>query len=133
MDKRAIILVVDDATANLELCKGLLGNEFDVRLAKSGKMAMKSLERIRPDIILLDIEMPIMSGFDVMNEINNNPDYNDIPVIFVTSHATEKLVLKAVEHGIADYVVKPFEATVLRAKIRGVLLRQCDKEKPVTV
>jgi len=117
MDKRAIILVVDDAAANLQLCRGLLSNEYDVRLAKSGKVALDALEKIHPDIILLDIEMPDMSGFEVMDEINKRPDFKDIPVIFVTSHATEELVVKAVEHGAVDYVVKPFDASILRTKI----------------
>ena len=133
MEKRAKILIVDDTSANLELCKGLLNNEFEVRLAKSGKMALKSLERFRPDIILLDIEMPEMSGFEVKNEMNKNSDFKDIPVIFVTSHATEKLVLKALEQGIVDYIVKPFESRVLRTKIRSALMQQHNKEKAATV
>jgi len=120
-DRREIILVVDDASANLQLCKGLLGDKYDVRLAKSGKMALEALEKVHPDILLLDIEMPDMSGFEVMDEMNKNTDFADISVIFVTSHATEKLVKKAVEHGAVDYVVKPFDAEVLRSKIDGVL------------
>jgi len=125
MDQRAIILVVDDASANLQLCKGLLGDIYDVRLAKSGKMALEALKKVRPDLILLDIEMPDMSGFEVMDAMNKNPDYKDISVIFVTSHATEKLVVKAVEHGAVDYVVKPFDANVLRTRIQEVLNAKC--------
>ena len=127
MDHRAIILVVDDASANLQLCKGLLSDTFDIRLAKSGKMALEALKKFRPDIILLDIEMPDMSGFEVMEEINKNPDYKVISVIFVTSHATENLVAKAVEQGAVDYVVKPFDGKVLRIKIHEAL-----KNKMVT-
>jgi len=125
MENRAIILVVDDASANLQLCKGLLGDKYDVRLAKSGKMALEALKKFQPDIILLDIEMPDMSGFDVKSEMNINPDFKDIPVIFVTSHATEKLVKKAVESGAVDYVVKPFDANALRTKIQGALNVKC--------
>ena len=120
MDKM-IILVVDDSPANLQLCRGLLNNEFDVRLAKSGKMALEALERFRPDVILLDIEMPDMSGFEVMDEINKKKELNRIPVIFVTSHATEKLVAKAMRSGAVNYIVKPFEADLLRAKIQAAL------------
>jgi len=125
MDQRAIILVVDDASANLQLCKGLLGDKFDVRLAKSGTMALEALKKFHPDIVLLDIEMPDMSGFEVKTEMNKNPDFKEIPVIFVTSHATEQLVVKAVEHGAVDYVVKPFDANVLREKIEGILKVKC--------
>ena len=121
MDKRTVILVVDDSTTNLMLCRGLLSDEFDVRLAKSGRLALAALSKLRPDLILLDIEMPEMSGFDVMDEMNKDSDFAKIPVIFVTSHATEKLVLKAVEHGAVDYIVKPFDADVLRKKIRAAI------------
>ncbi|MCL2623433.1 MAG: response regulator [Planctomycetaceae bacterium] len=121
MDKTPIILAVDDASANLTLCRGILCDEYDVRLAKSGRMALAALSKMRPDVILLDIEMPDMSGFEVMEAINKKADYSDIPVIFVTSHATEKLVVKAVEHGAFSYIVKPFDAEVLHEKIRLAL------------
>lgn len=133
MNKRAIILVVDDASANLAMCKGLLSNEYEVHLARSGRLALKAMEKIRPDVILLDIEMPEMSGFDVMDAFNKDPDFHDIPVIFVTSHATDILVKKAFDYGVADYVVKPFDATVLRAKILSALLRQSNQENVVQV
>jgi len=121
MENQKIILVVDDSSANLQLCKGLLSEEYDVRLAKSGKMTLAALARVRPDIILLDIEMPDITGFEVMNEINKNPQLAGIPVIFVTSHASEKLIAKAVEHGAVDYIVKPFVPDILHAKIKSVL------------
>ena len=117
MEDRRIILVVDDSSANLQLCRGLLSNDYDVRLAKSGKMALDALSKIRPDIILLDIEMPDMTGFEVMNEIKKDDNLKGIPVIFVTSHASEKLVLKALGHGAVDYIVKPFVSDVLYEKI----------------
>ena len=121
MENRKIILVVDDSSANLQLCKGLLDNEYDVRLAKSGKMALAALTRVRPDVILLDIEMPDMTGFEVLETINKDPDNKNIPVIFVTSHASEKLVIKAVGHGASDYIVKPFPPDLLRAKVKNAL------------
>jgi putative two-component system response regulator len=121
MEDRKIILVVDDSSANLQLCKGLLSNDYDVRLAKSGKKALEALSRVRPDIILLDIEMPDMTGFEVMNEIKKDDNLDGIPVIFVTSHASTKLVLKALEHGAADYIVKPFVSNLLYEKINKAL------------
>ena len=121
MENQKIILVVDDSSANLQLCKGLLSDEYDVRLAKSGKMTLAALARVRPDLILLDIEMPDITGFEVMNEINKNPQLTGIPVIFVTSHASEKLITKAVDHGAVDYIVKPFIPDILHAKIKSVL------------
>ena len=121
MENRRTILVVDDSSANLQLCKGLLCNEYDVRLAKSGKMALAALVRVHPDVILLDIEMPDMTGFEVMDEINKDPELKSIPVIFVTSHASKQLVTKAAGYGAVDYVVKPFAPAILNAKIRSAL------------
>jgi putative two-component system response regulator len=120
-ENRKVVLVVDDSSANLQLCKGLLSGEYNIRLAKSGKMALAALERIRPDVILLDIEMPDMTGFEVMNEIRENLDLKDIPVVFVTSHASEKLIVKAIEQGAVDYLVKPFTSDLLFSKIKNAL------------
>jgi putative two-component system response regulator len=72
--------------------------------------------------MLLDIEMPDMTGFEVMGEMSKDQALKNIPVIFVTSHASEQLVQKAVGHGAVDYVVKPFNPDVLRAKIKSVLI-----------
>lgn len=120
-ENRKVVLVVDDSSANLQLCKGLLSSEYDVRLAKSGKMALAALAKVCPDIILLDIEMPDMTGFEVLSEIKENLKLKEIPVIFVTSHATEKLIIKAVDNGATDYLVKPFTSDVLMAKIKNAL------------
>ncbi|MCL2166827.1 MAG: response regulator [Clostridiales bacterium] len=121
MENRNIILVVDDSSANLQMCKGLLSTEYDVRLAKSGKMALSALQKVRPDIILLDIEMPDMTGFEVMEEINKNTEMDGVSVLFLTSHASERLVSKAVEQGAVDYIVKPFTPEVLRSKIKSAI------------
>jgi putative two-component system response regulator len=121
MDQRTVILVVDDSSTCLHLCQGVLSDEFDVRLAKSGAIALKALSRMYPDVILLDIEMPDMSGFEVMEKIRRTPDLKNIPVIFLTSHATTDFVAKAAEYGAVDYVAKPFDAGLLRTKIHNAL------------
>ena len=121
MDNRTIILAVDDSAANLQFIKGILSAEYDVRLVKSGKLALSALERIRPQLVLLDIEMPEMTGFEVMEEMCKNTILAKIPVIFVTSHATESIVAKALKLGAVNYVVKPFFPDVLLAKIKGAL------------
>jgi DNA-binding response OmpR family regulator len=65
--------------------------------------------------------MPEMSGFEVMDMINRDRTLQDIPVIFVTSHASEELIVKAVEHGAVNYIIKPYKADILRARIENVL------------
>lgn len=124
MEKQKTILVVDDSVPSLKLCQGLLRDDYDIRLAKSGKMALAALGNICPDVILLDIEMPDMTGFEVIEEIKNQNLFEDIPVIFVTSHATERLVARAVEHGAKGYIVKPFDARILRTKIEQALKKE---------
>ncbi len=121
MSNRKIILVVDDSVPDLQLGRSLLRDEFDVRMAMSGQTALDALDTLRPHLILLDIEMPGMSGFEVMAEINKRPKLEGIPVIFVTSHATKELVTKAFRHGVVDYLVKPFRADLLHSKIRIAL------------
>jgi len=121
MENRKVVLVVDDSSVSLQVCKGLLSGEYDVRLAKSGKMALVALVRVRPDIILLDIEMPDMTGFEVMEEKNKDLSLKGIPVIFVTSHTSGQFVIKAMGQGAVDYIVKPFVPEVLRTKIKKAL------------
>ncbi|GHV52602.1 hypothetical protein FACS1894216_09040 [Synergistales bacterium] len=118
---KKMILAVDDMQTNLQVIKIVLGDEFEVRLAKSGNVALTALDRITPDLILLDIEMPEISGFDVMDSINENSRLKTIPVIFVTSHTEPELLTEAMQKGAKDYVTKPFEPDFLRGKVRHAL------------
>jgi len=115
------ILAVDDAYTNLQIVHGLLKDSFHMHLAKSGRMALIALERMTPDLILLDIEMPEISGFNIMETINANERLKKIPVIFVTAHASKDFVITASRQGAKDYLVKPFDPELLRAKIRNAL------------
>ena len=115
------ILAVDDVPANLQILQGLLSKEYNVKMAKSGKMALLSLERSIPDLILLDIEMPEMSGFDVMDIIKQNDSLSKIPVVFLTAHASKEFVMDAIQRGAKDYIVKPFDPDILRSKIQKLL------------
>jgi putative two-component system response regulator len=118
-----VILAVDDMLVNLTAVRSILQNEFDVRPAKSAKMALVMLNTIKADLILLDVEMPEMSGFELLDQIRNNPEYaayKDIPVIFVTSHETPEFTAQAVSGGAQGYVVKPIVPAVLTEKIKSV-------------
>ncbi|MCL1975599.1 MAG: response regulator [Firmicutes bacterium] len=125
MNDRKTILAVDDSAANLQIYKGILSPEYDVRLAKSGKLALVALKRIIPQLLLFDIEMPDLTGFEIKEEINKNDKLKNIPVIFVTSHATESIVAKAISLGAVDYVVKPFAPEMLLTKIEGIFKNIC--------
>lgn len=118
---KKVILTVDDVSMNLMIIKNLLSKYFDVRVAKSGELALFILGSVKVDLILLDIEMPGMSGFDFIDIVRKIPDVKDTPIIFVTSHANTNIISKAIRAGAKDYVVKPINTKILKEKIFGAL------------
>lgn len=114
-DKR--ILVVDDVALNLRSAKIALDKLFQVRIAKSGDLALDIILSDTIDLILLDIEMPGMSGFDFMKALKTKVSAGDLktipPVIFVTAHANPELLAEAKMVGGVGYVVKPFDPKAL--------------------
>jgi CheY-like chemotaxis protein len=119
--QRQKILSVDDMGINLRTVKLALEEDFEVRLAKSGELALSITASEKIDLILLDIEMPEMSGFDFMKKLKNNPEITVPPVIFVTAHATPELLARAKMAGAIGYVLKPFDPEILRKKVREAL------------
>jgi CheY-like chemotaxis protein len=120
-ETRKIILAIDDMSLNLRIIKITLERYYEVRIAKSGEQALAVLGNSRVDLILLDIEMPGMSGFETLELIKLQPKAEKIPVIFVTSHVSTELITKALKKGARDYIMKPFEPEVLIRKVYAVL------------
>jgi PAS domain S-box-containing protein len=117
------ILAVDDMPLNLTAIRTILGEAFDVRLAKSPLAALTMLNTVRVDLVLVDIEMPEMSGFEFVDRLRNNsghPEQKDIPVIFVTSHETPDILERMASRG-AGYVAKPVIPRTLLEKVTAVL------------
>ncbi|GHV69318.1 hypothetical protein AGMMS49928_11170 [Spirochaetia bacterium] len=121
MKGKPVILAVDDMALNLRTIKLILGDFYDVRLAKDGGLALSLLRSTRVDLILLDIEMPGISGFDFVREMNNNSYLNKAPVIFVTAHASPELLARAKVAGAVGYIIKPFTSEVLLQKVKAAL------------
>jgi putative two-component system response regulator len=121
VEPKKIILVVDDMSLNLRSMKVILEKYYDVRLAKSGELALSILGSSRVDLILLDIEMPGMTGFETLDLIRLQPNAENVPVIFVTSHVSTELITKAMKHGAKDYIMKPFEPEILVRKVYAAL------------
>ncbi|MCL2175547.1 MAG: response regulator [Treponema sp.] len=122
MPEKKIILAVDDMPENLMQIGSLLEGYFDVRLAKSPEMALNVLNKTKVDLILLDIVMPEMLGFDFMGILRSGSSLNKkTPVIFVTSHADIDIIGRAIKAGAKDYIVKPVVAETLYKKINSVL------------
>ena len=131
--EKATILAVDDTPENLDVVKGLLGDEYIVKAATSGAMALKIVEKQMPDLVLLDIMMPGMSGYEVCEQLKANPDTRDIPVIFLTAMEQTTDEAQGFELGAADYITKPVNPPILKARVRTHLaLKQSMDELQAT-
>lgn len=122
--RKKSILVIDDMSENLRAIKAILEKEYIVRLAKSGELAKSILNSIIVDLILLDIEMPEVSGFEYMDWLKKNPVTRHIPVIFVSSHAQPEIVEHASHFDIKGYIKKPVEPKLLRERVNEALAKK---------
>jgi signal transduction histidine kinase len=124
------ILVVDDTLDNLRLLSSVLGERgYEARPATSGRQALEAARRAPPDLILLDVNMPEMDGFEVCAELKSTESLREVPVIFLTALGDTVDKVKAFGLGGADYVTKPFQIDELLARVRAHLsLRQAQVE-----
>ncbi len=112
------ILVVDDSRENLQLLSRILTAEgYSVRLAVTGQLALASIEARQPDLVLLDVCMPDMSGYDVCRRLKEEQDTRHIPVLFITVMGSVEDKLKGFEAGARDYIVKPFQQEEVLARV----------------
>lgn len=119
------VLVVDDMAANRSvLCRQLELHNYGVVSVDSGEAALELLTRIRPDIVLLDYMMPKMNGIEVLRRLRADPATVNLPVIMVTARAENQATVEALEAGADDYVTKPIDFAVLRARIDSHLQKQ---------
>jgi response regulator RpfG family c-di-GMP phosphodiesterase len=122
MGKKQIIVLVDDNLANLSSGKNLLKERYDVFTVPSGESLFTLLENVRPDIILLDIEMPAMSGYEVIKRLKDDSETAMIPVIFLTAYGDAGSELEGLSLGAVDFISKPFSPPLLRKRIENHLL-----------
>ncbi len=116
------ILVVDDLLENLRLLATLLMEEgYEVRRAPDGAMALSNVPRFEPDLILLDIMMPEMNGYEVCQKLKANEQTRDIPIIFLSALDLTFDKVKAFEVGAADYINKPFHPAEVMARVKNQL------------
>ncbi|WP_166647137.1 hybrid sensor histidine kinase/response regulator [Prosthecobacter fusiformis] len=115
----ALVLVVDDQARNLQIVKKVLTFDgYQVTTAESGSEALKSIAVRRPDLILLDVVMPEMDGFQVCEQIKENPATHDIPIVFLSADTEHRSIMTAFSKGGIDYVPKPFNKAELLARVR---------------
>tara|TARA_R110000787_G_scaffold23762_3_gene67700 strand:+ start:111488 stop:112396 length:909 start_codon:yes stop_codon:yes gene_type:complete len=120
-DTPSKILIVDDEPLNIEVLSETLEDMGDISFATDGDTALKLAAEIRPDIILLDVMMPGMDGYEVCRRLKESPETKNIPVIFVTALADEADEAKGIKIGAIDYVTKPVNATIVIARTRNHL------------
>ncbi len=118
-----MILIVDDTPINIGVISGALKDSFATKVATSGEKALAIAGgKDKPDLILLDIMMPEMDGYEVCRRLKANTDTRDIPVIFLTSQTEAEDETKGFEVGAVDYIHKPFSAAVVKARVRTHLM-----------
>ena len=115
------ILVVDDAELNRDLMVQLLGDEYEVLLAADGEEALRKAEQVKPDLILMDLGLPVLDGWEATRKIKTKSELRQIPVIAVTSHAMVGDERRAREAGCDDYIAKPIDEDELMAKIKRLI------------
>ena len=116
---KKIILIVDDDRLTLSTAQTLLGNEYKVVAVNSGRQAYKYLERHVPDLILLDINMPEISGFEVMKSLQADERWRKIPVIFLTADRSVETEIECFRVGAFDFISKPFEPQIMMSRIKS--------------
>jgi putative two-component system response regulator len=111
------ILIVDDFKMNIVVLANYLKPPYEIIIALDGAAALKEAEKHKPDMILLDIIMPGMNGFDVFTKLKESKNTMDIPVIFITELDTRELVKRGLSLGALDYITKPFDKIAVKTKI----------------
>lgn len=125
---RGRILVVDDEPINLQIMRHILKEHCNAAYANNGSKAIELAEKIKPDLILLDVMMPEMDGFEVCSLLKKNPETAEIPVIFLTAKVETEDLLRGFTLGAVDYITKPFRKEELLARVKThIRLRQAEE------
>ena len=126
----ARILVVDDQPANIQIVGAVLGNlGCEIIPAADGATALKRVALRTPDLILLDLLMPGMGGIEVCRQLKENPDWKDIPVVFLSAADDKDLIVRALDSGGVDYITKPFNQAELISRVRTQLALKTARDR----
>jgi diguanylate cyclase (GGDEF)-like protein len=117
--KKNTILIVDDENTNLKILTYILGNEYTIYTATNGANAVEKAKELNPDLILLDILMPDMDGYEVLSIIKKTEGISKIPIIFISGLDSEKDEEKGLSMDAADYITKPFSAPIVKLRVRN--------------
>ena len=120
------ILIVEDQEINRMLLAEIISSKYEVVEAENGRVAMEILEResARIALILLDLVMPVMTGYEVLEQMKQNPDYDAIPIIITTSSGSLEDELRALSSGATEFITKPYQPEILLRRIESILKLQ---------
>jgi putative two-component system response regulator len=127
--KRKTIFLVDDNITNLTMGRNVLAGHYNVATVDSGERMLKMLEKNIPDMILLDVEMPEMNGYDAIKIIKSKEETKNIPIIFLTAKSDSDSELEGLSLGAIDYIIKPFSPPLLLKRIETHLLVESQKKE----
>ena len=131
---RQKILIVDDSELNREMLKAILGEEYDYAEAEDGAQAILMLQQdMNIDLLLLDINMPVMDGFEVLVQMNRNHWIEDIPVVMISSDDTASNIKQAYDMGVSDYIRRPFDAQVVFRRVVNTIKLYAKQRRLITL
>ncbi|MEY3880706.1 MAG: hypothetical protein RIQ94_1502 [Pseudomonadota bacterium] len=130
IQQRPTVLIVDDILVNIKLLRQALSAEYRIEVASNGRAALELAQRVQPDLILLDIMMPGMDGFEVYRHLKTDLRTHEIAVIFLTAMNTPDREIQGLELGAVDYITKPFVISVVKARIRNQLKQKASLALP---
>ena len=118
------ILIVDDSMVSIQMTAGYvqLNNQCDISVATSGEEVFELFDKITPQIVLLDVKMPEIDGFDICREIKGNSSWANAPVIFLSASNDQQHIDKAFEVGGSDYLMKPIDTDILNQTVKKYLI-----------
>jgi diguanylate cyclase (GGDEF)-like protein len=119
--ERQTILIVDDMPSNIEVLNEILSDDYDILFATNGQDAVNLVKEQNPDLVLLDIIMPGMDGYEVLSQIKSDTKTADIPVIFVTGKTDEEDESRGLNAGVVDYIIKPIRNSIVKARVHNHL------------
>ena len=116
--EKPVVLVVDDAPDNIALASSLLKSEYKVKVATNGAKALQIVKQAAPDLILLDVMMPVLDGYETCRQLQADPVLADIPVIFLTARQEQEDEAKGLALGAVDYITKPLNPAILLSRVK---------------
>jgi len=117
MSDKPYVLSVDDESLNQEIVLDLLEDDFEIKTASNGQECLEMVEKEIPQLILLDVNMPVLNGLETCKKLKANDKFKNIPIIFVSALASAKEIEMGNEAGADDYITKPFDEDMLIARI----------------